>query len=126
MKKFLPILILLTVVLTACVPVPASSENITVFSPLSGDVLAGNLDIKGSARVFENVVSYRLEDSDGNILVEDFVVADASDIGQFGDFVVSTNYTSPTTESGVLKVFSVSAKDGSEINLVAVSVQFDN
>lgn len=102
---------------------PASSPNIEVLSPLGGDNVKSGFVVKGNARVFENIVSIRLSDSLGNVLVQTTAFANASDVGQFGPFEKVLNYQTSATE-GTLEVYQSSAKDGSEIDKVTIPVLF--
>lgn len=101
-----------------------TEANIRVFEPDPNDDIGLPLMIQGEARVFENTFNYRLLDSDGSILIESYGMTDAPDIGQFGPFLVTTNYPAPKGETGMLEVFEASAKDGSEINKVTIPVRF--
>jgi hypothetical protein len=101
-----------------------SSENITVTSPAPGEKVTSPMIVRGRARVFENLVNIRLRAADGEVITETFASANAPDVGQFGDFEISVNFTQPTQDSGTLEVFSQSPKDGSEINKVTIPVSF--
>lgn len=98
--------------------------NIIVFSPVSGDEVGLPLVIKGEARVFENTVNYRVLDSNGDILMENFTTALSPDIGLYGTFETSDTYPEPKGVSGIVEVFDYSAKDGSEIDKVTIPVKF--
>ncbi|MEK9155471.1 MAG: Gmad2 immunoglobulin-like domain-containing protein [Patescibacteria group bacterium] len=103
----------------------SASGNIVVTSPHADDTIGLPLVVTGRARVFENTFSYRLLDSDETtVLVEGFGTADAPDVGQFGDFIITTSYSLPTGSTGTLEVFAHSAKDGSVIDLARVPVKF--
>ncbi|MDO8648179.1 MAG: Gmad2 immunoglobulin-like domain-containing protein [Candidatus Peregrinibacteria bacterium] len=101
-------------------------SNIRVTEPASEDVVSSPLTIRGEARVFENVFQYRLKDEDGTVLVEGFESALSPDIGQFGAFTVEVPFGPPSGASGTLEVFAYSAKDGSEIDMVRISVRFES
>jgi hypothetical protein len=98
--------------------------NIIVAEPAANQSVGLPLTIKGKARVFENTVSFRIKDSDGTVLLENFTTADSQDIGQFGPFEASVNYPEAKGEKGTVEVFEYSAKDGSEINKVEIPVTF--
>jgi len=102
---------------------PSASKNIEVLSPRGGDSVKSGFAIKGNARVFENVVSIRLLDSEGNILVQTSTTADAPEIGQFGPFEKMLNFQT-NNAAGTLEVYQVSAKDGSEIDKVTIPLIF--
>lgn len=103
---------------------PASSQNIEVLSPRIGDPIKNGAIVKGNARVFENVVSIRLSDSAGNILVQTTAYANAPDVGQFGPFERELKFLTEDSE-GTLEIFQSSAKDGSEIDKVTIPVIFN-
>jgi hypothetical protein len=104
--------------------VVSASGNVEVSSPTVGEVIGLPLVIKGKARVFESTFAYRLLDADGTVLVAGHAMTNAPDIGEFGDFTVTTSYGEPTGDSGTVEVFEYSAKDGSVINLAQVAVKF--
>jgi hypothetical protein len=58
------------------------------------------------------------------VLAEGHAMTDAPDVGQFGSFTLSVNYDEPTVPGGVVEVFSYSAKDGSEQDMVRIPVVF--
>ena len=99
--------------------------NIIVSSPIENATVISPFNIEGKARVFENVVSIRLEDKNGKILFQGTANAQSPDTGQYGLFQKEIKYTTSQTE-GTLKVFESSAKDGSEINEVIIPVKFGN
>lgn len=103
---------------------PAASNNIEVLSPRGGDSIKSGFAVKGNARVFENVVSIRLLDSLGNVLVQTNASANAPDVGKFGPFEEVLKFQSDDS-SGTLEVYQVSAKDGSEIDKVTIPLQFN-
>lgn len=108
------------------IPTQEELANITVAEPEAGDVVGLPLVIIGQARVFENVFQYRIRDDAGVVLAEGHAMADAPDMGTFGSFTLSVNYAEPTTDMGVVEVFSYSARDGSEENVVVIPVAFSS
>ncbi len=102
---------------------PSSSQNIEVLSPRSGDKVKSEFVVKGNARTFESNVAIRLYDSEGNVLIETFTLANAPDIGQFGPFEKMISYVTDS-QTGTLEVFQYSAKDGSQIDKVTIPVVF--
>jgi len=102
-----------------------TAGNIRVFSPQAGDEVGLPIVIKGEARTFEAAFSYRIKNSDGNVLVEGHsMTTGTEDYPAFRPFEVTVNYPDPKTTSGSVEVFEYSAKDGSEINKVIVPVKF--
>ena len=102
---------------------PASSENIEVLSPLTGDTVSNSFTVKGNARVFESVVSIRLTDSQGNIIVQTTTIANAPDVGKFGPFEKVITFVSEDT-LGTLEVYQASPKDGSDTDKVTIPLLF--
>lgn len=103
---------------------PQAEANIIVAQPKENNSVGLPLIIKGKARVFENVFSYRIKNEDGSLLYENNGYANSPDMGQFGDFEISVNYPEPKSGKGIVEVFEYSAKDGSEINKVITPVIF--
>ncbi len=102
----------------------SASGNVIVTSPVAGAAIGLPLVITGSARVFESTFNYRLLDTDGTVLVEGNAMTNAPDVGQFGDFAVTTSYALPLGTTGTVEVFDRSAKDGSVIDLASVPIKF--
>lgn len=112
------------------------SGNIIVTSPMPNSLVKSPVTISGKARVFENVVSIRLEGSKGEVLVRTTAYAKASDVGspsrkasadqgQFGEFSAPLYFYPPTPpSSGVLKVFVISTKDGKEEDVISIPLRF--
>jgi hypothetical protein len=98
---------------------PSASGNIEVLIPRVSDEVESGFTVRGNARVFENVVSIRLSDDQGNVLVQTTAYANAPDTGQFGPFEKMLEYDTDASK-GVLEVYQASAKDGSEIDKVTI------
>jgi hypothetical protein len=102
--------------------IPKSAHNITVESPTPGQHVRGpDFVARGSARTFENSVSFKLLDATGATITSGHGVARGS-MGHFGpyDFAIGTN---GYTGSATLEVFDNSPKDGREIDKVVVPVR---
>jgi germination protein M len=104
--------------------VVTQSETIALESPQPNAVVARPLTVSGQARTFEQTVNVRLLQEDGVVLAEEFTTATAAVVGQFGPYQLTLEYRPPTTQSGILEVYEVSAEDGSEINKVRIPVRF--
>jgi len=106
-------------------PITGTQEeaNIVVNSPVSDAQVSSPLTVTGKARVFENQFSYRLKDSNGNILAEGSAYANAPDMGQFGTFEINIPFTT-MSDKGILEVYDNSPKDGAEIDKVTISLNF--
>jgi hypothetical protein len=106
-------------------PVVSESGNIKVTEPYSGQQAISPLVVKGEARVFENAFSMRLKDSSGNVIVSKDATAQAPESGEFGSFSELLLFEGKTEGYGVLEVYSNSAKDGSEQDMVSIPVKFN-
>jgi len=103
-----------------------SESNIVVFSPKPDDVVGEKIKVIGRARVFENQFNIRIV-SGGKNIYETGAMTDAPDAGIFGNFEKEIDISSFGIKNGstiTLEVFDYSAKDGSEINKVAVPLKF--
>lgn len=95
--------------------------NISIATPAENETVNLPILVSGQARVFENVVSVRLKSTSGEILYQDFATAQSPDMGKFGPYEKQINYLTkkPADKSLILEVYTNSAKDGSEIDLVS-------
>jgi len=105
-------------------PVVTENTIIRVSAPEPGVTITSPVFVSGEARTFEANVQIRVRDDAGNVLAHTFTTAQAPDVGIFGSFQALARYQEPTTERGVVEVFEYSAKDGSEINVIALPVVF--
>jgi hypothetical protein len=96
---------------------------IWVTTPEPGQKISSPFTLRGNARVFEAMVSYRLKDTDGNVLAKGSVMASAG-APERGDFSTSITFTPKTANSGQLEVFEESMKDGSDINKIIIPVSW--
>ncbi len=94
---------------------------IWITTPVDGQTVSSPITIRGSARIFEATVNYRLKDSSGNILAEGYTMANAGAPDR-GDFEAVLKYPQTSSPSLKLEVFEVSAKDGDDINKVIISL----
>ncbi len=101
---------------------PAWSDNraIEVISPLAGATIRSGANVTGMAQVFEGQFLYRLKDSHGAVITSGtaHVSGDSSQLSPFS-FQLAFNDGSG---NATLEVYNLSAKDGSEIDLVTVKV----
>ncbi len=95
---------------------------IWVTSPAPGQKISKQFDIKGSARIFEATVNYRLKDSGGNVIAEGYTMASEGAPGR-GDFSKTISLASSFAGTGQLEVFEVSMNDGSDMNKVIIPVE---
>jgi hypothetical protein len=105
------------------------APNIVVFTPKEETVLPSTFVVTGAARVFENVLAVRIKDSkSGKVYLQKTVMSDAPDVGKFGPFSLPVDLGSFVLEitkdqTAILEVYSNSAKDGIEINMVRIPLK---
>jgi len=105
-------------------PIISDNGNIKITRPQPDAVVESPLLIKGEARVFEGTVQFRLKDAEGNIIVEKFGTAAASEVGEFGSFGELLLFDEVSSETGSLEVYWQSPQDGSEQDLILIPVKF--
>lgn len=103
--------------------VTQEEKNITVEQPAADTVVSSPITVKGSARVFENVVSLELTDNNGTVLFEGTAMASAPDVGKFGPYEKEIEFKT-NAPSGTLTIYQASAKDGSRIDVVTIPLKF--
>lgn len=101
------------------------NENIRVTSPKPDAVLASPFAVSGEARVFENIVSVRVTNTNGDMLIEETAYARSPDAGEWGPFTINLTYQFKNTRAGFVEVYHASAKDGSEEDLIRIPVKFE-
>ena len=73
------------------------------------------LHVTGNANTFEATFNYRLEDADGATLAKNFVTA-TSGSGTRGTFDFTIPFSVDSPQDGALRVFELSAEDGSVVH----------
>lgn len=106
------------------VPTP-TSKNILVSKPLPGSTIASGQQFEGYARAFEAVINYQLRD-DNDVVVTNERYATADEGGPaYGFFSTAIPFDrQPTSNAGMLWVYTISAKDGSIQDLIKIRVSF--
>jgi|AntAceMinimDraft_18_1070375.scaffolds.fasta_scaffold00981_4 hypothetical protein len=103
-----------------------SMPNIIISSPMNGKKTKSPILLQGEARNnFEGEVNFRLKEKEGKILIEDFLTLSGADFGEFGTFKKYLIFSKPETEEGILEIFYISPKDGSEQEKESVVVKFE-
>jgi len=109
------------VVVAEAVDVPAS-QNLMVASPAIGATVTSPLVVSGFGRVFEQTFNWRIKDTAGAVIGEGIAMTDARDVGWFGPFTFEVFLPAMTETAFTLDVLDYSARDGSEQDLVSVSL----
>ena len=103
----------------------SSNGEITVTSPCAGETLGSTIAVEGTARAFENTILVSVLDENDDELYQQVITFDAPDAGEFGDFSAVLDWTpSGSLQEGTIKVYEISAADGSDRSVVLVPVKF--
>lgn len=100
-----------------------TTQNIVVTLPIADQVFTSPAKISGKAIAFEGTVSWRIKDATGSQLAKGTVTT-VGDAAQCAPFESNITFPLPSTTNGTLEFYTVSAKDGSEQDLVSVPVKF--
>ncbi len=104
-------------------PAAQQTGGIRVDSPRPGDTLnPSGFTITGTARTFEGNVLYRLVFDKVLVLARGFTTAAAQQVGDFGPFSTTVEYTSDWNGNAVLEVYEQDAESGKEVNMVRIPV----
>lgn len=98
------------------------SPAILVESPLPFEEVTSPLRISGTGNTFEASFVVNVTDGDGLIVYDEPAMA-TSGTGTRGTFDVTATFEVPREGIGAVIVFELSAKDGSQINVVEVPVR---
>lgn len=110
--------------ITAHAPVRSTTGNLVVELPSYGSLIKSPATLKGRVLSFESHFAWRLKDATGKVIVTGSGTASSGDAGRLNPFSVLMKFTASTSDTGTLEVYTTSAKDGSEENLVIVPVKF--
>jgi spore germination protein GerM len=94
---------------------------ILVQSPGIGERVASPVTIAGTSDVFEAVVSVEILGENGDTLASTFTMATCG-TGCRGTYTTDVEYSVETRQSGTIRVYEVSAMDGSPIHVVDIPV----
>lgn len=100
----------------------ALTGNLFVNKPWPGDSVGNPFVIEGQAKVFEGLVNIRVKDSAGNILTN--TTATTSSGTTLSAFTKNITFTKASTSKGVIEVFSLSARGGTEQDKVSIPITF--
>jgi len=94
---------------------------ILVESPGIGERVSSPATIAGTANTFEAVVSILILDQDGRTVASTFTMATCGS-GCRGTYTTDVRYDVETRQPGTIRVYEVSAMDGSPIHVVDIPV----
>jgi hypothetical protein len=95
--------------------VEAFVPPILVEQPSADESVTSPLHVTGNANTFEATFNYDLKDANGKSLGKDFVTA-TSGSGTRGTFDVTIPFSVDSPQDGALRVFELSAEDGSVVH----------
>lgn len=99
------------------------NEFIQIKLPQKNAIIKNPVLISGKSNVNEANVRIRISDDNKNILVDNFITADGW-LDNLYPFEKEIDYEIAQTKNGLIEIFEESAKDGSEIYKVEISVVF--
>lgn len=103
----------------------SDSGNVLVSVPRPGDTITTPLIINGLVRAFENRVQVRLKNKDGIEVRRTSFTAKKGEVGTYIALSVDLTFAQPTVpQDGVLEVFTLAPKDGSEVDKVSIPIKF--
>lgn len=101
---------------------PSENKAIKVTAPKIGSYIKSPVTVFGQAAVAEAALQIRIKDSSGLTLAREKTLAAASQ--KMSAFSAKVKYKKPSRSKGVIEIFSLSPKDGSEINKISIPVNF--
>ena len=99
-------------------------KEITIDNIKSGDLLESPTLVKGIGKSFENNLIVELRNSKHETLVKEFTTIKSANTGEKGEYLITLYFQFKGTKEGYVAVYESSAKDGSELNLVEIPVEF--
>jgi spore germination protein GerM len=94
---------------------------ILVETPGIGERVSSPVTIAGTSDVFEAVVSIEILDRNGDAVASTFTMATCG-TGCRGSYTTDVEYSVETRQPGTIRVYEVSAMDGSPIHIVEIPV----
>ncbi|MFQ5879469.1 MAG: Gmad2 immunoglobulin-like domain-containing protein [Dehalococcoidia bacterium] len=101
-------------------PDPADPSRVQVDNPAAGAAVASPVPVSGMAAVFEAVVSIRLVDKDGAILVDTFTMTQGPEFFIPSPYATDVAFSVSVPTPACLWVFEASAATGEPTNVVQV------
>jgi hypothetical protein len=103
---------------------PAKNDVIQVTAPKINAQIKSPVQLSGQAAVFETQLRARIKDASGLTLAEAQLVAKKGQT--MVPFSAKIKYKKPSRNEGLVEVFEISAKDGSEIHKISIPVIFQD
>lgn len=93
-------------------------------APGPGETVRSPLRVTGTANTFEATFMVRLSTADGRVLYEEYAMA-TSGSGTRGTFDLTISFEVPQPTDGLLRLWEISPKDGSEVNIVEIPLRLE-
>ncbi len=142
-KLFYLLITVFIVILSACIKPPAVNDNlgiktsnqpaggqvailnndIIITKPLSNDVISSPLEIIGRGGVLKKFISFSLRDSWDQIITTSSAMINPS-ASTWGDYQAHLEFSTPSSQTGWLEVYTIDSQDGSVQNLIRLPVVF--
>jgi len=117
----------------------AQSQGIKVFTPISNETIARKFSVSGVARIFEATLLYKLFDTEYNKLLDDFVtigqlssnftrepvISNSAINWSYFKFDIMVPETVVSGKNLILKLYTIDPKNGNEINLVVIFLNYN-
>jgi len=103
---------------------PARNDSIKVTVPKINEQIKSPVQISGQAAVFEAQFNARIKDDSGLVLAETQLMTEEGQT--MSPFSAKIKYKKPSRREGVIEVFDISPKDGTEIHKVSIPVIFQD
>ncbi len=103
------------------------APNVIVYEPTDGKTVGAAFTVTGIARTFEQNVRVRIRNAAGIVILDTHATADAPDVGVHGDFSLAVKIPKGKLVAGkdfTVDVFESSAKDGTDINKVSITLTY--
>jgi hypothetical protein len=98
------------------------TPSVLVQLPLAFDPVGSPLAARGTANTFEATFSFEILDESGDVIAGDFATA-TSGTGTRGTFTFEQPFVVDEEQDGVLRIFELSAEDGSRMNEVDIPIR---
>lgn len=96
---------------------------ILVEKPLPFETVSSPLTVAGENNTFENTVVFQLVGDNGLVLIDGHTTG-TGEAGTWGPFENTAEFDPGPSKTGTLRVFQISARDGSEQSVVEIPVRF--
>lgn len=103
---------------------PTKNAAVEIVSPKPNTTIKNPVKITGQAAVFEAVLQIRIKDASGLILAQTKTMTAQGQ--KMSPFSANVKYKKPTRPKGAIEIYSLSPKDGSEINKITIPIVFQN